>query len=268
LHNELKTRQTANSKLPTEIMEVHHHPEVEKKGLKEYLLEGLMIFLAVFMGFVAENLRERVADHDREQQYMESMVRDLVLDTAMLSEGFPRKQKRIEAIDSVFMFFEKNSAPKTIPFNVYVNIKRGSWDRTYTRHTGTINQLKNAGGLRLIRTADVRDSLAVYDQLWDRIEYYKASYFVNQQTQDSMIEKLLNANDLIKSYRLNFTGTSFYPSLSNSSIIRINTTDLNSYLNFLGRQKITTRQDKDNYKRLEIKAVQLIKLIRKEYGLE
>jgi len=25
-------------------MEVHHHPEVEKKGIKEYLLEGLMIF--------------------------------------------------------------------------------------------------------------------------------------------------------------------------------------------------------------------------------
>jgi hypothetical protein len=259
---------TANLTLQTETMEVHHHPEVEKKGLKEYLLEGLMIFLAVFMGFVAENLRERVADHEREHQYMESMVRDLVLDTAMLSEGFPRKQKRIEAIDSVFMFFEKNSAPKTIPFNVYINIRRATWDRTYSRHTGTINQLKNAGGLRLIRTADVRDSLAVYDQVWDKIEYYKTSYFTNQQKENDMIEEMLNAGDLLKSYRLNSTGTSLYPSLSNSSVIRINTADLNSYLNFLGRQKIITKQDKDGYKRLEIKAVQLIKLIRKEYGLE
>lgn len=249
-------------------MEVHHHPEVEKKGLKEYLLEGLMIFLAVFMGFVAENLRERVADHEREHQYMESMVRDLVLDTSMLSQSFPIKQKRLEAIDSVFLFFEKNAEPKIIPFNLYVNIKRTTWDRINTRHTGTINQLKNAGGLRLIRTADVRDSLAVYDQIWDRADYYKTVYFTNQQKENDMIEKMLNANDLIKSYRLNSTGTSFYPSLSNSSIIRINTADLNSYLNFLGRQKITTKQDKDNYNRLEIKAVQLIKLIRKEYGLE
>ncbi len=31
-------------------MEVHHHPHVEKKNFKEYLLEGLMIFLAVSMG--------------------------------------------------------------------------------------------------------------------------------------------------------------------------------------------------------------------------
>ena len=34
-------------------MEVHHHPKVEKKNFKEYLFEGLMIFLAVMLGFFA-----------------------------------------------------------------------------------------------------------------------------------------------------------------------------------------------------------------------
>jgi hypothetical protein len=43
-------------------MEVHHHPEVEKKGFKEYILEGLMIFLAVTMGFFAETIREDISD--------------------------------------------------------------------------------------------------------------------------------------------------------------------------------------------------------------
>src|SRR5882762_10075503 len=47
-------------------MEVHHHPNVEKKNFKEYLLEGLMIFLAVTMGFFAESLRENIANHERE----------------------------------------------------------------------------------------------------------------------------------------------------------------------------------------------------------
>ena len=32
-------------------MEVPHHPDVEKKNFKEYLLEFIMIFLAVTMGF-------------------------------------------------------------------------------------------------------------------------------------------------------------------------------------------------------------------------
>ena len=39
-------------------MEVHHHPDVEKKGIKEYILEGIMIFIAVTMGFFAESIRE------------------------------------------------------------------------------------------------------------------------------------------------------------------------------------------------------------------
>ena len=37
--------------------EAHHHPKVEKKNLRDYLLEWLMIFIAVTLGFFAESLR-------------------------------------------------------------------------------------------------------------------------------------------------------------------------------------------------------------------
>jgi hypothetical protein len=50
--------ETISPKQETEIMEVHHHPHLEKKNFKEYLLEGLMIFVAVTMGFFAEGIRE------------------------------------------------------------------------------------------------------------------------------------------------------------------------------------------------------------------
>jgi len=46
-------------------MEVHHHPQVEKKGFKEYFLEFLMIFLAVTLGFFAENIREKITEHKK-----------------------------------------------------------------------------------------------------------------------------------------------------------------------------------------------------------
>lgn len=41
-------------------MEVHHHQHISKhaKPWKEYLLEGLMIFIAVTLGYAAENMRE------------------------------------------------------------------------------------------------------------------------------------------------------------------------------------------------------------------
>ena len=47
-------------------MEVHHHPHVEKKNFKEYFLEFLMIFLAVTLGFFAENIREHLLIMRRE----------------------------------------------------------------------------------------------------------------------------------------------------------------------------------------------------------
>jgi hypothetical protein len=65
-------------------MEVHHHPNVEKKNFKEYLLEGLMIFLAVSMGFIAENIRENLTEHHKAKLFAESMLKDIEADTAQL----------------------------------------------------------------------------------------------------------------------------------------------------------------------------------------
>ena len=53
-------------------MEVHHHPNVEKKNFREYLLEFIMIFLAVTLGFFAENLREGISDSTHANKYVQS----------------------------------------------------------------------------------------------------------------------------------------------------------------------------------------------------
>src|SRR5882724_5050747 len=105
-------------------MEVHHHPDLHHtpKPWKDYLLEYLMIFLAVMTGFFAGSYREHLADRGKEDEYMESLVRDLAADTVSLKAGFPVKEARIVAIDTVFLFFESHPEPKTIPFNVYKNI--------------------------------------------------------------------------------------------------------------------------------------------------
>ena len=46
-----------HSKQEAKQMEVHHHPQPGKKSFKEYLLEGLMIFVAVTLGFISENYK-------------------------------------------------------------------------------------------------------------------------------------------------------------------------------------------------------------------
>ena len=75
-------------------MEVHHHPHVgsdshRKKNFKEYFFEFLMIFLAVFLGFIAENIREKLSDRSKGKEYVISIKKDLVADTAAINDFMP-----------------------------------------------------------------------------------------------------------------------------------------------------------------------------------
>src|ERR1700712_1332566 len=82
-------------------MEVHHHPNVEKKSFKEYFFEFLMIFLAVTMGFAAESLREHITDNAREKEYIISMVEDAKTDTANIHRAIDLNRLRALQLDTL-----------------------------------------------------------------------------------------------------------------------------------------------------------------------
>ena len=67
-------------------MEVHYHPDLhhKPKKWKEYFLEFLMIFLAVTLGFFAENFREYRVEQEQEKHIIESLVQCLTSDTIQL----------------------------------------------------------------------------------------------------------------------------------------------------------------------------------------
>src|SRR5580658_7068297 len=88
-------------------MEVHHHPEVEKKGIKEYILEGLMIFIAVTMGFFAESIRENITNGEHVKQLTMQLVGDLKNDTANLQENIIYETKLNKKEDSLFTLLQQ-----------------------------------------------------------------------------------------------------------------------------------------------------------------
>ena len=104
-------------------MEVHHHPHVENKSFKEYLLEGLMIFLAVSMGFIAENIREYINNHETERKNMEIMVSNFKLDTANLALVINNAFSRSKALDSIELIRYQNSLTLSLTIVKY-NSKR------------------------------------------------------------------------------------------------------------------------------------------------
>lgn len=158
-------------------MEVHHHPHVGHKKLKEYILEGLMIFFAVTLGFFAESIREHIIEEDREQAYMHSMWEDLKIDTARINYSLSRLQSNINASDSLFHYYDMGLIDK-VHSKRFAQLALGagfSVDVVFSDRTSS--QLKGTGSFRLIQQKVVADLLMVYwnnqlklDQIHSRFE--------------------------------------------------------------------------------------------------
>ncbi len=144
-------------------MEVHHHPNVEKKNFKEYLLEFIMIFLAVTMGFFAESIRENLADHSKEKEYIRSMIADLKNDTANLRDVIDLNMKRVSGIDSLSSLLNKTPLTADDEKRLYIlNSRYASNIASMDWSDGTIRQLLTSGNLRLMSRQGVSDSIMNY----------------------------------------------------------------------------------------------------------
>jgi hypothetical protein len=260
---------TSNKQQATENMEVHKHPHhvMHKKKWAEYLLEFLMLFLAVFLGFLAENKREHIIERERENQYMASLANDLAADTNMLNTAIRLRLERIKAIDTVFIFFSSNTNVQEITGAFFKTLRRTTYDRRLARNTITINQLKNAGGMRLVRNRQVADSIAAYDFGFERQEYYNDYYLINQQLTFRYLEKIVEARGLLHLYVENAT-TGVVGNMPANISVKLTSADLNEYLNLLMQIKVFARQEIENCARLRDNAVNLMTSIKKEYHLQ
>ena len=145
-------------------MEVHHHAHHDhgKKSWKSYFWEFLMLFLAVFCGFLAEYALEHKIEHDREEQFMSSLVEDLLKDTTQMNEviGLGRNQR--SKLDSLLQLLNADEQENGFIEKVYMLQANSTRVVNMEFENRTSSQLKNAGGMRLIRQAAVVDSILRY----------------------------------------------------------------------------------------------------------
>ena len=144
-------------------MEVHHHSHSARKKWTHYFWEFLMLFLAVTLGFLVENQREHMIEHQREKQYMRSMIEDLKSDTSQIASVIKVKVLRNNMIDSL-VFWLSSPGYKAHLNDIYFFARSVSPPLNFFPNDRTIQQLKSSGGLRLIRNTNVSNSIMEYDQ--------------------------------------------------------------------------------------------------------
>lgn len=161
-----------NPKQETDIMETHAHDlhKAPGQGWKHYFFEFLMLFLAVFAGFLAENQREHYVEHQREKKFARRLLSDLQEDSIFFDNRIQLLQKRQQAHKR---FLEIMTSPAGATDSavhrgfVGILLQTGA-SNDFT--TATYNQMKTSGTLRYIDNDELTTSLQqYYDVLLARV---------------------------------------------------------------------------------------------------
>ncbi len=147
---------------PPANMEVHHHPIVEKKGFKEYLLEGLMIFLAVTMGFFAETIRENISENAKAKELAKSLYKEIYADSIAVQQKIAYRGLKENAC-VYFINYVKDSnlaelSEKFFPSFTMALINTAS-GILFEPEDGILNQLKNSGALRYFKSSRLQEQI-------------------------------------------------------------------------------------------------------------
>ena len=250
-------------------MEVHHHPKVEKKNFKEYFLEFLMIFLAVTMGFFAENILEYLSDREKEHADIGSLVRNLTADSLMVESRLQDYQGVKMKIDSLMQLIRSGKYEKQQQLLYRLAYQtRGS--RVFEYSNVTFQQMESSGSLGLIRSEAIRNYLVNYNNSVNTdIRSLETRLLETEKNQADLQNTLLNdtfypsPDSIIYQHALNtnfYIHGSYTPAISQDQQVQF----LKLY-NLLFERNVIINYYQMELGKLKDENTQLLSSIKKEY---
>ncbi len=188
-------------------MEVHAHTHTAldpgshrgRKKWTHYLWEFLMLFLAVTLGFFVENQREHMVEHQREKEYIKSFYEDLTADENDLQRVVNNLDRQVQIADSFTLLMNNISTAQPANFiYVYARGITRSGSVRLNVNDRTIVQLRNAGGMRLIRNKSTSDSMVAYYKEVDNLQFLFDETLTIKKSLREKLQPLLNAADFAK----------------------------------------------------------------------
>lgn len=147
-------------------MEVHHHSHNPKK-FKEYITEFIMLFAAVTLGFFAENLREVQIEKHREISYLKNVHEDLQMDFQTIDTVYKANSIRLQVLDTLFQAIRNQTIQNE---EIYYYVRNLALRSTFeSSHVG-FDQIKSAGGLRMIKSKEIILGIQKYEKMLSSVE--------------------------------------------------------------------------------------------------
>jgi hypothetical protein len=139
-------------------MEVHAHTHTTRKKWTHYFWEFLMLFLAVFCGFLAEYQLEHKIERDRAKELATSFYNELKRDSATIQTVQMNREKRDSAFTYLKKYFRDSSiinCSKAFSVNFsYAFIVFSPY--LFEPKDAILVQLKNSGSLRYFKSMELQ----------------------------------------------------------------------------------------------------------------
>lgn len=134
----------------------------QRKKWNEYFIDFIMLFVAVTLGFYAENVRDQQTEKNREISYLKNVHEDLLVDIDRFERVISNNNYRLHIYDSLHM--EMNKTNPGLP-SLYFYIRNLALRTTFeSSHLG-LDQIKSSGGFRLIQNAKIISGIQDYEVL-------------------------------------------------------------------------------------------------------
>jgi hypothetical protein len=253
-------------------MEVHHHPDLhhQPKKWKEYFLEFLMIFLAVTLGFFAENIREHLVNVKKEREYIITLKEDLLTDTSSLSHLIPRAQLQFDKLDSLCILLNLAANKNTYDIHrlYYLNFRYSFGLILFRQNERTISQIKSTGAFNLIENKACKDSITFYYNSYDGDIQHEAVDVENWMIDLNKMSQTIFDYSLIKRFGFRGGADIFLNDSLSQKLISSDSIVLREYMNKVRSLMMML----DSHLSLETyqfdNARKLISLLNKEYHLQ
>jgi hypothetical protein len=241
-----------------------HLASGSKKNYKSYFKEFFMLFLAVFCGFLAENYRESLSVKKIEKEYILSLIEDLKTDTANLSGYIVFRREKSVLMDSLaeMMLSENRSAMGN---QIYFLARQVFNEQAFFYSDGTIQQLKNAGNLRLLRKRNVVNALLTYEKKVKVLEEWDENDNRTKSTFREMGGRVFHSSEMNKTMdsEMKFIMPTTNPQLVTGDFKVMN--EIAFQIHYLSKM---TKGNSLRAESLKSDAARLLELIHSEYKLD
>lgn len=142
-------------------------PTKKLEPMKGYLVEFVLVFAAIVLGFFAENLREYYSDRQKEKEFAQLLLEDLRTDSLNLAKAMENLNHHISAHDTILSTLKADSYDQK---NLLILIRQAGFYGVILSANTTIEQLKGSGSSLYFRDKRFVSSLLKYYQIMENVE--------------------------------------------------------------------------------------------------